>query len=381
MDIVTLPEFINIFKNQKDTATTFTEFLKIARVRSGPNMSPLRSYVQDKNIDIADVKILFGHIKNRNDYLTRFYTLSLRIPEEKLHLQKIQPMKNGNFNNNDEVLCKNIIRNIHLLDILKNTKSGIENNPTYMDMLLDLYTRNIVDYKLLTPSAIFYMKNGRLGSVFSSYYFRASIMNPYLVYSLNMSLLHGKRIFTPTLGWTSYCYGFLECPDVVEYVGTDVIPSVCQKTRKFAKAYMTRINTDIYCTPSEDLLKNGEFMSKYKQHFDVVFFSPPYYKLELYDGGKQSTEKYKTYSEWLENYWEKTMQLCHHVLQKGGRLCYILSGYGSENTKEQYDLVTDMNVIAKKYFHLKNIQPMYNKNINNTKHKDPSEKIILFVKK
>jgi hypothetical protein len=225
------------------------------------------------------------------------------------------------------------------------------------------------------------MKNGRLGSVFSSYYFRASIMNPYLVYSLNESVLHGTRIFTPTLGWTSYCYGFLESPSVVEYVGTDVIPSVCEKTREFAKSYIPRIKTDIYCSPSEVLLNNTKFMTKYREHFDLVFFSPPYFRLELYEGGKQSTDKYKTYPEWLEKYWEQTMILCLNVLVKGGKMCYILSGYGSENTKEQYDLVTDMNVVAKKYFILKSVQPMYNKNIHSTQHKEPSEKIIIFTKK
>jgi len=379
MEVISLPQFINIFKSK--TAKTFSDFLKEAHVRSGSNLHPLRSYMKDKNIDKNDVKLLFENIVNRNEYLTRFYTMSLRIPEDKIHIEKIAPMKNKDMNNNEEVLCKNLIRNLHIRDILQNTKSGIENNITFMDMLLDLYTRNIIDYKLLTPSAIFYMKNGRLGSVFSSYYFRASIMNPYLVYSLNKSVLHGTKIFTPTLGWTSYCYGFLVCPEVVEYVGTDVIPSVCQKTRKFATAFFPEKKNDIYCVPSEDLFRKKEFLDKYRSHFDVVFFSPPYYKLELYDGGKQSTEKYRTYEEWLEKYWEKTIELCHHVLQPGGKLCYILSGYGSENTKEQYDLVSDMNNITKKYFLLKNIQPMYNKNVNNTKHKEPAEKIMLFVKK
>lgn len=379
MDIITLPEFLRIFK--PPGANTLSQFIKDAQVRSSSNMTPLRNYVREKNIDPNDIKLLFENIKNRDEYLTRFFNMSLRIPEDKIRIHTLVPMKNKDFNNNEEVLCKNLIRNIHLRDILQNTKSGIENNPTFMDMLIDLYKHNIVDYKLLTPSAIFYMKEGRLGSVFSSYYFRASIMNPYLVYSLNQSVLHGTRIFTPTLGWSSYCYGFMECPQVVEYVGTDVIPSVCQKTRKFAQAYTPRIQSKIYCCPSEDLLGKSDFAAKYRQHFDVVFFSPPYYKLEMYEGGKQSTEKYKTYREWLDKYWEKTMQLCNHVLQKDGRLCYILSGYGSENTKEQYDLVTDMNFIAKKYFLLKSVQPMHNKNVNNTKHKQPAEKIMIFVKK
>jgi hypothetical protein len=284
------------------------------------------------------------------------------------------------MNNNEESPYKNLIRNMHYKDILQNTKSGIENVPTFFDVLLDLYVNNIIDYKILTPSSRFYIKEGRIGSVFSSYYFRASIMNPYLVYSLNKSVLHGQRIFTPTLGWTSYCYGFLECSEVVEYVGTDVIPSVCKKTLDFAETRYPNKEVKIYCQPSEKLAKSKPFLNKYREHFDTVFFSPPYFQLELYKGGKQSTDRYKTYEEWLVGYWEETVKLCYHVLQKGGKMCYILSGYGSENTKDEYDLIGDMNKISKKYFKLHSIQPMYNKNVHVTEHKEPSEKIMVFVK-
>jgi hypothetical protein len=335
--------------------------------------------MKDKNISKEDVKLLFENIENKNEYLTRFYTMSMRVQPEKVHINELKPMKQSKMNNNEDVLFKNIIRNIHFKDILQNTNSGIENNPTYMNMLNDLYKKNVIDYKILTPSAIFYMKEGRLGSVFSSYYFRASIMNPYLVYSLNESILEGTRVFTPTLGWSSYCYGFMESSKIVEYVGTDVIPSVCEKTKMFANMYPNKMST-IYCKPSEDLMKSKQFLTKYREHFDLVFFSPPYYRLELYEGEMQSTEKYKTYEEWLEKYWEKTIQLCYHVLKKGGKLCYILSGYGSENTKEQYDLLGDMNEITKKYFRLKSIQPMLNKDVHVTKHKETDEKIMVFIK-
>jgi hypothetical protein len=302
------------------------------------------------------------------------------IREDKLILSNMKPMKNRHFDNNNESLCKNLIRNIHYKDILQNTKSGIENIPTFIDMLKDLYLKNIIDYKILTPSSLFYMKNGRLGSVFSSYYFRASILNPYLIYSLNESLLNGTRIFTPTLGWSSYCYGFLESPNVLEYVGTDVIPQVCKKTQELASIIASEKKIKIYCKPSEDLFKTKEFMRQYREHFDVVFFSPPYYKLELYEGGDQSTGRYKTYEEWLVGYWEQTIQLCHHVLEKHGKICYILSGYGSENTKEQYDLLGDMNNITKKYFKFHSQQPMYNKNVNVTKHRETGEQIMVFTK-
>jgi hypothetical protein len=378
MKILNLNDFLRMFSNNKTNDVTFTQFMKLAQVRVGDNLRPLKEYAKDKHIDIADLKLLFENIKNRNEYLTRFYNLSLMIRQDKLHIDKnvLTPMKNKEMDNNHETLFKNLIRNIHFRDILQKTTSGIENNPTFLNMLFDLYLNFIIDYKILTPSARFYMNNGRLGSVFSSYYFRASIMNPFLVYSLNKSVLKGTRIFTPTLGWSSYCYGFLECPEVLEYVGTDVIPSVCEKTRELANHYDS-VKTTIFCKPSEDLCKSKAFMQKYREHFDVVFFSPPYYQLEMYKGAEQSTERYKTYEEWLEKYWEATIKLCHHVLEKGGKMCYILSGYGPE---KQYDLLTDMNNITQKYFHLRSTQPMYNKNVHVTSHRETAEKIMVFVK-
>jgi len=381
IDTIELADFLKLFSSGNDKQT-YTQFIKNAVVRVGRNERKLKEYMDTKQIASQDIKTLFGHIKRRNEYLTRFYNMSLRVKSTHYAIDNVlPPMKNKEMNNNEQPLYKNFIRNIHMLDILQNTKSGIENIPTYMDVLKDLYLRNIIDYKILTPSSLFYMNEGRLGSVFSSYYFRASIMNPYLVYSLNKSVLKGTRIFTPTLGWSSYCYGFLECPEVVEYVGTDVIPNVCTTTARFAKDHSPKKKIEIYCKPSEQLFKTKSFLKKYENHFDVVFFSPPYFKLEIYDGEKQSTSLYANYEDWLQKYWDATIQLCKHVLQPGGRLCYIVSGYGSDTSSDNYDLVEDMNKITKKYFIFKNKQPMYNKNVHVTKHKETCEQIMLFTKK
>jgi hypothetical protein len=381
MEFITLDDFLKMFSKPNQKNVTISEFIKTAQVRSGTKLRPLKDYMKDRDIKREDIETLFENIMNQDEYLTRFYNLSLKEKPNKEHMQLVVPMKSNHMNNNKEILFKNPIRNMHMEDILRNTKSGIENIPTFLDMLSDLYLRFIIDYKILTPSARFYTKNGRLGSVFSSYYFRASILNPYLVYSLNKSILHGTKIFTPTLGWSSYIYGFLECPEVIEYVGTDVIPSVCEKTRQFSKINYPTKQTRIFCKPSEDLLTSKTFLSKYREHFDVVFFSPPYYRLELYSGKNQSTERYTSYEEWLSKYWEATIQLCHHVLEPNGKLCYIISGYGSANTNSQYNLIQDMNHITKQYFKSISSQPMYNKNVHVTTHKEPSEQILLFEKK
>ena len=374
MKLVTLNVFLRIFS--RDKFPDFQEWLKKAQVKSAKKKIPLLLYQTEHNISKDHLKQLYEHIINRNDYLQRFFNTSLLVKD--IHIKE-EAMKKKHLDNNTLVNYKNIIRNIHYRDILQNTKSGLSGLPSFLDVLQDLYVNDIIDYKILTPSALFYLENGRIGSVFSSFYFRASIMNPYMVFSLNHAVLDGTKIFTPTLGWSSYAYGFAECPKVIEYVGVDVIPAVCKKTSDLLSSQYPRLKYNIYCQPSESLLSNESFMTKYKNHFDVVFFSPPYYELELYPGKNQSTSVYKTYEEWLEGYWKRTIQLCFHVLQKGGKLCYILSEGGGSN---QSNILKDMNAITTEIFSYKTIIPMYNKNVHVTSkhHHETSEKIVIFTR-
>jgi hypothetical protein len=375
MKQITLSSFLGLFHSKN--STTLSEFIRKAQVKSGNKYTPLSEYMKARNISKNDIKLVYLHIINRSEYLTRFFNTSLYT--EHLGITS-KPMKNSHLDNNSLVNYKNIIRNLHFRNILQKTKAGVDNVPSFLDVLLDLYLREIIDYKIITPSALHYIREGRIGSVFSSFYFRASIMNPYLVYSLNHEVLKGTKIFTPTLGWSSYAYGFLECPFTKEYVGVDVIPDVCKKTQEFIVKQYPQMASRIICQPSEDLLSDKIFLKKYREHFDVIFFSPPYYELELYPGSNQSTTRYKTYDQWLQGYWYKTIQLCYYVLETGGTLCYILSSGGG---KSQTNILEDMNTITKQFFSFKTMIPMYNKNVHVTagSHRETSEQIVLFTKK
>lgn len=368
-------DFLNLF-NQNSKKESLSEFLRKYKVKTSIDTINLKKYIEKKNINIKDIEKLKDIIDNKNDYLIRFYNTSLRLPEN-LRITE-EPMKNKKYNNNLVIKYKNVIRNMYFFDILQNTKSGFKIK-TYLEALFDLFNNKIIDYKILSPSALYYIRKNGFGGVMSSFYFRASILNPYLIYSLNKTLLKGTCVFTPTLGWSSYLYGLFESGTVVEYVGTDVLKDVCEKTKLFAKKYPS-IKTKIYNKPSENLLNYNYFSQKYKNYFDLVFFSPPYFMLELYEGNNQSTSNYKDYDEWLEKYWRKTIECCHYVLKKNGKMCYILSGYGSDNT-QTYDLVHDMNKISKEYFKIHSNQSMYNKDVHVTKHKVTNERIIVFEKK
>ena len=366
--------FLRLFSRKH--MPTFQQWLQQSQVQSVNKHISLKMYQQARKIPIEALKRLYDHILQKDAYLQRFYQTSLAY--DGLQITD-EPMLKTHLDNNAKVKYKNVIRQLHFRNILQKTKSGWQGLPSFLDVLFDLYKNDIIDYKILTPSALHYLEAGRIGSVFSSFYFRASIMNPYLVFSLNERVLHGTRIFTPTLGWSSYAYGFSECPHVTEYVGVDVITDVCQKTAKFLTQY-PKIKSQIFCQPSETLLQNKSFMTRYQNYFDVIFFSPPYYELELYPGKEQSTNVYKTYDEWLEGYWNQTLQLCHHVLQSNGKMCYILSAGGGPHTT---DILKDMNERTAMLFHKKTILPMMNKNVHVTSksHKETSEKIMIYIKK
>ena len=123
MEILTLPQFLKLFDSPNEMII-FSEFMQKAHVRSGNNLTPLKIYATENKIDKKDIRLLFENIRNKDEYLTRFYTMSLRIQPEKIHFDTLPPMKQNKMNNNEEVLFKNLIRNIHYRHILQYTESG-----------------------------------------------------------------------------------------------------------------------------------------------------------------------------------------------------------------------------------------------------------------
>jgi hypothetical protein len=136
--------FFSFFKSYSNT---FEMFIDDYNVRVRKKLIPLKDYIKHKNINLIVLKKLYLHILNNREYLSRFYKTSLSV-KENIKFNR-EPMTKYNMNNNKFVNFKNIIRNLHLLDILKNTKSGIENNPTFMEVLEDIYNNHIIDYKIL----------------------------------------------------------------------------------------------------------------------------------------------------------------------------------------------------------------------------------------
>ena len=369
--ILTLDDWLKKFNLKQVTLKQFINTYKIRSERT--ILRTLKQHIKEKRITNEQVKILYKHlVLGKEIYLRNFYRYSLKINND-LNLDNIKPSLNNRKNSS----YKNIIRNIYHKELLYNTVPdtyGAVGNVPFLKLLYRIFNEKMIDNKLVTPSGLEMLKRNLFSNVLSGFYFRASILNPAVIKTISKKYFKGSKVFTPTLGWSSYMYGALCNDDIKEYVGTDVIKSVCDNTEVLGKMFFPEKTIDIYCTPSEKLKLNKKFMNKYKNYFNTVFFSPPYYKLEIYEGDMQSTKVYKTYNDWLSGYWEETIKLCKHVLKRGGKLIYIVSGYGNK----YQNLSIDMNTITKKYFKYKELAYLDNVNIGMTKHRLNKETIYMF---
>lgn len=385
--VLSLSDFLELFPNHK-TKITWEDFLESARVSSLSKEESLKTYLKKTKKTEESIKILHAIYNDQQGYLTRFYTISLKPFSKSMKTVKVPE---NIFNNITNKMFKNLIRNLYFSEILEETETGIKNLKSYLRMIKDFFNHLIIDYKLLTPSVLSLLERVGPGPVFAGLYFRASIMNPYLVYSIANRYLEGPNnsVFTPTLGWSSYLYGFLESGLVKQYVGIDVIPSVCNKSERMFKELYPKTDIKIHCLPSEDLWHQKSTIRPYKNKMNLVFFSPPYFQLELYKGGDQSTDRYKSYPDWLDGYWRQTIKLSHYVLKSSGLMIYIISGYGSDSpiVKSQIggayyvQLEKDMAEIAQEYFELKEMIQMGNTNVGITSHRQTGETIFVFTPK
>jgi hypothetical protein len=340
---------------------------------------PLDEYINQGRLNKYDVENLyFMVVENKCPYLKAFYKKSLEIPESELCDEYTM---DDEYRNHLKPKYKNIIRNLFFREILLETETDLKNLKPFLKVTIDMFKYLELDYKLVTPSGLTHIDKGQISNILSGYYFRASIMNPYLVYSLAENELKPKFCFTPTLGWCSYLYGLLCSSQLKHYVGIDVIPRVCEVAKNLIqvvpvknKSLKEHIDIDIFCKPSEDFLKDTKFLTTYKKYFDTIFFSPPYYRLELYSGKDQSTERYKSYEEWLEFYWHNTIKLCSIVSKKNCKLCYIVSNYNNNS------ITDDMNEITSKYFKYEKTIKLGNSRVNNTTHNSKGENIYFFKK-
>jgi hypothetical protein len=66
------------------------------------------------------------------------------------------------------------------------------------------------------------------------------------------------------------------------------------------------------------------------ENFDMILTSPPYFNLELYTAGDQSTTVYPTWEEWTEHWLKPVILKCLLHLKDGGVSCWSVKNFRSD---------------------------------------------------
>lgn len=139
-----------------------------------------------------------------------------------------------------------------------------------------------------------------------------------------------KRVLDPCSGWGGRLLGCLASGDDYYYVGCEPDPNTSKGLNNILADQTipasARSRGMIIETPAEIALSELEQMEK----FDMVLTSPPYFNLELYTAGEQSTNIYNTWDSWTEKWLKKVILGCLSCLKEGGVSCWSVKNFKSD---------------------------------------------------
>ena len=257
------------------------------------------------------------------------------------------------------------LRNINYRQMYSTKRLHKNDFQDCISILKCLFNLHYLRNSFVGPASFNFFLDKNLTAVWSSVMStisKPSIFNPNTYASILNSVFEGTKLFAPTMGWNSYQLAYYQT-NYEEFVACDVIEDVVDNGTAMHELYESSKNpfldygnkgVTLYDCPSEKLDERYDFIDEYENHFDAVLFGPPCFKLEMYSGDEQSANLYETYTEWLVQYWEETLKLCHAVMRPGAKLGFVIKDY-SDYYGMAYSLETDMSSIANRFFTKRNI--------------------------
>ncbi len=145
-----------------------------------------------------------------------------------------------------------------------------------------------------------------------------------------ISHFNAKKILDMSSGWGDRLIGAM-ASDIDCYHGFDPNPCLQEgylNIIDFFKEQMINKNADL----SVKLLPFEE--SKLEEnYYDLMFTSPPYFDIEIYDefNEKQSVKKDQSEKTWYDTYLIKWVDLISKALKKGGHMCFNINQFKNHN--------------------------------------------------
>ena len=145
-----------------------------------------------------------------------------------------------------------------------------------------------------------------------------------------------RKVLDPCIGWGGRMLGTLA--GGAEYTGCEPDPNTARGLRGILGDIGK--TATIVEVPAETGLLNlaGDF--------DLVLTSPPYFNLELYTAGDQSTTNRPTWDEWVETWLIPVILSCLAKLRAGGTSCWSVKNFKSDKAYPLADVVKKVHADA-----------------------------------
>jgi len=140
-----------------------------------------------------------------------------------------------------------------------------------------------------------------------------------------------KSIYDPCGGWGHRLLGAYN----IKYIYNDISKKSYLGCKAIRDNYKL-VDKYFYNNKSEEFAPD--------ESYECVFTCPPYFNLEKYEGMNQSTSSYKSYKDWLNNWWDKTIK-CSIKNKNIKYFCYVMS---EKYAKDMNKIVESNNFVLEK---------------------------------
>ena len=123
MRLLSLEHFLGLFSYIPANLNTLAKFRKHAKVKTARDIVPLAEYIANKSVSERDIIMVYENFVHRADYLARFYKVSLAVENARPLpiFGRTEAMPVRAINNDSSVVYKNIIRNMYIKSVIRNS--------------------------------------------------------------------------------------------------------------------------------------------------------------------------------------------------------------------------------------------------------------------
>ena len=147
-----------------------------------------------------------------------------------------------------------------------------------------------------------------------------------------------NNYYDPSCGWGVRLVGSMACG--LNYFGTDPNYKLTERLKELGILFQ---EVDLFAPTIEILTQGSEyFVEHWENKMGLIFTSPPYFFLEDYNIGDQSTKLYPEYNDWLEKYYYNTFVSCYNYAIKGANMLINIKDY------DKFDLEYQTKKLASK---------------------------------